>query len=500
MTRPVSAPRHAGGGERRLDESVWGLLHEALDLYHDDRRATDRLHHQLRRLSEPLRIAIAGPGKSGRSTLINAIMGEEVAPVEVEDGRQTFTWYEDGPAPQVTAYSGDGSVRELAVTRSASGMRVDLGGWRSDQVDDIVVKWPTRALRNATLVDTPAVTPAAEDGRTSPTDRFLREADAVLYLSRDARDTDLRVLQSAQVGVVARAAPVNVILVLSRADEIGGGQIDALLTAKQLARRQQRDPQVSALCISVVALGGLVALASRVLSELDFSALAMMAETPRAELESFLLSTDRFVGTEFPVALDAQVRRALLDRFGIYGVRLATTLIRTGCDTRAALAAELVRRSGLTELRESMNHYFIDRRDVLKARSALVALEYMLRTESRRGTVELLARVEQILANAHDFRELRLLATLQDPGIKLDADQRAEAHRLIGGNGTVLAARLGVDHDATASELWALSSETLHRWQAQAEDPLLGLNERRAARVVVRSCEGLLTELAADRR
>jgi hypothetical protein len=485
--------------EVRLEESVWELLHEALDLYRDDHRATDQLHHYLSRFEEPLRIAVAGPWRSGKSTLVNAIMGEEVAPVEVEDSRQVFTWYEDGPEPEVTAFSADGSARELAVTRSASGMRVELGGWQSGQVDNIVVKWPTRTLRHATLVDTPAVTPA-EDGRTSIMSRILRDADAVLYLTRDARDTDMGFLRSAQEGGVARAAPVNVILVLSRADEIGGGRIDALLTAKQLARRQHRDPQVNSLCMRVVALGGLVALAGRVLTEPDFVALATLAATPRTELEGFLLSTDRFVGTEFPSPLDAEVRRALLDRFGIFGIRLATTLIRTGCDTRAKLAAELVRRSGFTELRESMGRYFIDRRDVLKARSALVALEFLLRTGSRPGTGELLARVEYIMSTAHDFRELRLLAALQDPKMRLDADLTAEAHRLVGGNGTGLAARLGVDHDTTDAELWELSSEALHRWQNQAEDPLMSLDLRRAAAVVVRSCEGMLAQLSRDRR
>jgi hypothetical protein len=478
---------------------VWEVLHEALDLYRDDRRATSRLHHLLSRFEGPLRIAVTGPWRSGKSTLVNAIMGEEVAPVEVEDGRQVFTWYEDGPAPGVTAYWTDGSARELAVTRSASGMRVDLDGWPSGQVDEIVVKWPTRTLRHTTLVDTPAVTSTAEDGRASIMDRILRDADAVLHLTRDGRGSDLELLQAAQEGVVARAAPINVILVLSRADEIGGGRIDALLTAKQLARRRHRDPQVHSLCMSVVALGGLIALAGRVLTEPEFVALATLAATPRTELEGFLLSTDRFVGAEFPAALDAELRRALLDRFVISGVRLAATLIRTGCDTRAKLGAELVRRSGLTELRESMGSYFIDRRYVLKARSALAALEFMLRTDSRPGAGELLARVEYVLATAHDFRELRLLAALQDPRVTIDAELTAEAHRLVGGNGTGLAARLGVDHDATAGELWGLSSEALRRWQNQAEDPLLSLDQRRAASVVVRSCEGLLAQLSRER-
>ncbi|MEV1289721.1 GTP-binding protein [Micromonospora sp. NPDC049679] len=486
------------GGER-LDESVWTLMNEALQVYGDSGRATHHLRHHLARFEQPLRIAVAGPWQSGKSTLINAILGEEVAPVEVGDGRQIFTWYEDGAAPRATAYASGGVVQELPVTRSTRGMRVDLAGRPPEYVNEIVVKWPSRTLRHMTLVDTPAVPPAAgDDGRTTSTDKIISDADAVLYLTRDGRASDLRFLHWAQDGVVASAAPINVILVLSRADEVGGGRIDALLTAKQLARRHRRDPQVGPLCMAVVALGGLVALAGRALTEADFAALASLAVVSRAELEPYLLSADRFVGGAFPASVDAAVRRGLLDRFGIFGVRMATTLIRTGCDSRAKISAELVRRSGLTELREAIGRYFVDRGEVLKARSALAGLETVLRAEPRRGSAQLLARVEQILAGAHEFRELRLLAALQDAQVKLDAELSVEAQRLIGGSGAALAARLGVDYQASPDELWALVADALGRWQDHSEDPLLSVDQRRAARVIVRSCEGMLAELAGD--
>ncbi|GAB3970242.1 hypothetical protein V1634_23230 [Plantactinospora veratri] len=513
----------------RLDEAAWGLVHEALEVYGNDPRAVEQLHRQFARFEEPLRIAVAGPWRSGKSTLVNAVMGEAVAPVEVADGRQVFTWYEDGPEPRVTAYPAGGAPRDLAVTRTASGMRVDLGGGRWDQVDDIVVQWPTRALRHAVLIDTPAVSHRPDDrtagedagagrgrlalaagptaggdaelvggagGGAATVQRIVHEADAVLYLSRDGSGDDLRPFQAAQPGSVARAAPVNVLLVLSRVDELGGGRVDALLTARQLARRHRRDPRVNAYCLSVVALGGLVALAGRMLSESEYAALAALAGLPRAETDRLLLSTDRFLAAEFPVPLDLETRRRLLDRLGIFGVRLSTTLVRTGSDSRARLAAELVRRSGLTELRESMTRYFVDRAPVLKARAVLMALESLLRAEPRPGATELLARLEQVLAGAHEFRELRLSAALLGGQLRFDPELAAEANRLIGGDGASLAARLGVEHDVTGDELWARGSAAVRRWQELAEDPLRGVDQRRAARTVVRSCEGILAELS----
>ena len=73
-----------------------------------------------------------------------------------------------------------------------------------------------------------------------------------------------------------------------------------------------------------------------------------------------------------------EVRQRLLDRFGLFGIRLSTTLARQGADTPAALAAELVARSGLRDLEQVLHTQFTERRDVLKARSALLAVDAVL--------------------------------------------------------------------------------------------------------------------------
>jgi hypothetical protein len=484
----------------RLAEAVWGVYQDALHVYADDGQATAHLRRHLGRLEEPVRIAVTGPWRAGKSTALNAIMGEEVAPIGADDGGRAFTWYEDGPRPRATAYPSAGPPQELVVTRSATGLRVDLVGWRSGEIDDIVVQWPTRALRQATFIDTPPVGGPGENGTSPVMDRVLRDADAVLYLTRDGRDTDLRALGPVRDSAVGQAAPVNVLLVLSRADEVGGGRVDALLAARQLARRQLRDPRVGASCVESVALSGTIGLAGRVMSESDFTALAALSTVARPELDGALLSADRFVRGELSVRLDHEVRAALLDRFGLFGLRLATTLIRAGADSRTKLSAELIRRGGLTELRGAIARFFIDRADVLKARSALAALESLVRTVRRPGSLDLLAAVEQILAGAHDFRELRLLAALRDARLGFPAELATEAYRLVGGGGVGLTARLGLDHDGSTDQLWGAASDALWRWQDRTEDPLLRRAQQQAARVVARSCEGILAELAEGNR
>ncbi len=246
----------------------------------------------------------------------------------------------------------------------------------------------------------------------------------------------------------------------------------------------------------MIAVSGLLAHAGRTLTAAELASLAALAAVPRRELESCLVSADRFVGDGVPVPLDGRTRTALLDRFGLFGVRLVTTLIRQGFDEHAALSAELVARSGLEELRESIQQCFTDRHDVLKARSAVLALEVVLRMEPRPAARRLVTALEQLVVSAHEFRELRLLAALHGGRTELPDPLAAEARRLVGGVGTALAARLGFDHEPTGAELHGAVSEALRRWQEQAENHALGTGQRHAARVVVRSCEGMVAQLA----
>ena len=480
----------------RLSDAVRRLLTDVLARYRDCPWVVDLLRDQLARLAEPPRIAVAGGRSSGKSTLVNAILGEEIGPVELTDGRPVFVWYEDAPVPRITTDAPRGARRELAASRAARGLRVDAPG-SADEVVDVVVGGRRRLLRHMTVVDTPAVPAAGEESRAAVAERILRVADVVLYLTPDVRGSDLGFLRHAHEGMVAAAAPTNLLLVLSRADEAGGGRPDALLSARQAARHQGRHPRIAPLCLGVVAVSGLVALAGRVLGEAEFGALAALAAMPRADLEPYLLSADRFVSTSASLPVDEVARRRLLARLGLVGVRLAMTLIRVaGCDSRAKLAAELVRRSGFVELREAIGRYVVDRAETVRARSALLAVERVLRAEPRPGSGELFARLEQIVVGAHEFREIRLLAALHSARVRFDAELAREARRLLGGDGTEIIARLGVEREARRDELWARAMAALTRWRGLSDDPVLDTAQRRAARVVVRSCEGILAELA----
>jgi hypothetical protein len=466
-----------------LLDQVWGLLNRTLEVYRDSPQATEWLRRHAERFDGPLRVAVAGQPKSGKSTLVNALVGEQVAPVELADDVQPTVWYRAGATPRSFVHLRGGAVEEVPAERVGGRLSLELEGFQDRPVDRVVVDWPARGLKGMTLIDCPAERPA--------------DMDAVLYVTQHLQAADFRVLRAMHDNPIAMANPVGVLLVLSRADEAGASQIDALFAAKQLARLHRRDLRTMALCQDVVAVTGLLGYAGRALRQEEFDALSTIAFAPRASMDQYLLSADRFAGTEFPVALDVSRRRALLDRLGLFGLRLCTALVRQGFDNHSALSAQLVQRSGMTELRESIGRYLIDRADALKARSLLLAIEVVPRAEPRPEGVALLAELERILAGAHDLRELRLLASLHAGHPVFSEELNAEARQLIGGDGVSLPARLGLAEEPTPTGLRYAIIDALRRWREQAENPILDVSARSAAATVVRSCEGMLASLSA---
>jgi hypothetical protein len=482
-----------------LRDAVRTVLRQAVETYRDSPNALRWLRHHLDRYDEPLRLAIAGKVKAGKSTLLNALVGEEIAPTDAGECTRVVTWYQDGHSPAVMMYPRAGAPRQLRIARDDGALQIDIGA-PADTVDRLEVTWPSASLRATTLIDTPGIASLSLDV-SARSERFLAPqdapsaADAVLYLMRHLHSADVRFLESFHDQGVARAAPVNTIAVLSRADEIGVGRVDALRSARVIAARYRADETLRAFCQTVVPVAGLLAVTGRTMRQDEYAALGKLAALPPDRLDALLLTVDRFVTSDESTDLPAATRAKLLERFGLFGLRLSTTLIRQGVGDASALATELVQRSGLVELREVLASQFSQRRDVLKARSALIALDLVLRREPRPAAAPLAVEVERILAGAHEFAELRLLSDLRGRVLRPPKDQAEEAERLIGGGGNAPNQRLGLPPEAGHDELRTAALDRLTVWRRRAESPLTSRPMANAARVVVRSCEGILAGL-----
>ena len=307
---------------------------------------------------------------------------------------------------------------------------------------------------------------------------------------------DLEFLRAFHDAEVSRPNPVNAIGVLSRADEIGVGRVDSMASARRIAARLSTDPNVRRVVQTVVPVAGLLAETAVTLTETEVGHLRRIADVPVKEGDDLLLSADRFVQLRPELGLTSIEREALLARFGLFGVRLAATLLRRGvASTATELARELAERSGLGELQEVLGSLFFERRDLLKSRSALLALDALTRAFPRPGGDPLAVEVEEILASAHPFNELRVLSSVRAGWVGGRSEVVEDLERVIGGSGGAAHLRLRLPPDAGKAELTSAATDALLRWQRRAENPMTAHEMVIAARVAVRSCEGMLAEL-----
>ncbi|WP_210505853.1 dynamin family protein [Naasia sp. SYSU D00057] len=478
------------------------LVDRALEAYASDPAAVATLRGYRARLQEPLRVALAGMVKAGKSTLLNAIIGEEIAPTDAGECTRVVTWYRYGHTPRVTLVPVAGEPRSLPVRRTDGRLALELGGTPPEEVARLVVDWPAAGLRALTLIDTPGIGSLS----TEVSERSMRfllpedtpsEADAVVYLLRHLHATDLQFLESFRDTAAGRSGTVNSLAVLSRADEIGAGRIDALVSARTVADRYRRDGGLRALALAVVPVAGLLAQGARTLSQAEFAALSEVAGLDRDARERLLVSADRFVRADPALRTTPQARQSLLDRFGLFGIRLAAVLLRSGVTEPTPLAHELARRSGLDALLRLLGDQFTARAAELKARNAVLGVETLLRERPAPDSDAVAAVLERLTARAHGLAELRLLAALRTGTVALPRERAADAERLLGGEGVSAGQRLALPEDAPADAVGPAAREALQRWRRLAESPLADRATVEVCRVVIRSCEALLAERSA---
>lgn len=480
------------------------LLTQARAAYADDPIAETFLAQLEARLREPLRLAVAGMVKAGKSTLLNAFLGEQIAPTDTGECTRVVTVYRYSATPEITIHPRDSAPERMPIRRDGGRLVLALGGAAAEEIEWVDVAWPLESLRSLVLVDTPGIaslsaSTSARAARYLTSEESPSAADAVVYLMRHLHGADVRFLEAFRDSAPGALHTVSAVGVLSRADEIGAGRIDSLLSARKVAQRYERHGDLASLVLGVIPIAGLLAEGARTLRESEFIALRELARLDRVVRERLLVSADRFMRPTDLTSVSEPVRAALLDRFGIYGIRLATALVRGGATSSSALSAALVEQSGLLDLEEFVREQFLARSAALKARGVVMQLEWLLRNRPRPEARSIHGGIEAIVCRAHAFRELELLARARADALPLSPADAAAAQLLMGADGVTPQKRLGLAAEAETHEVQGRTLEALSHWRRLAASPLAGRQARMICRAVIRSLDGIASEVGAAR-
>ncbi len=125
-------------------------------------------------------LVVLGEFNHGKSTFVNALLGDEVLPTGITPTTASINHVQWAEAPRAKAYLRDGTTIDLAP--AALSEWVTVAGARSADVVYVELGYPAEVLKNnITLVDTPGVNDLNEQ-RADVTYGYVPRADAVIFL------------------------------------------------------------------------------------------------------------------------------------------------------------------------------------------------------------------------------------------------------------------------------------------------------------------------------
>lgn len=471
----------------------------------------ERVMQVRRRLESPLRVVVAGAVSSGKSTLVNALLRQRVAPVGAGETTRVVTWYRFGPADRVEIEFVDGhrESRMLASGRLPSDL-----GCRAEDVARVVVELSNDALRNVQLIDTPglnttstgleaatrAVMGMGEDSEDRASRAAIDVADAVVFLMPHLRAADAELLQALmRLYGGTRMSGLTTIGVLSKIDRLTTDD-DPWGAAQRVAGRMSDvlRPVVSA----VTPVVGLLAETARCgsFTERDATALRAIAALD-ADTRTVVLCDATLFLTAPEIPLDEPMRRRLFDQLGLYGLTVALDAINRGAVGATDLVSGLDETSGMADLVDCLERRVLSRADLLAAHAALANLRRLSYGSRSGAEAAVLAGLRDSLDRLEmdpAMQRLQLLDQLTDINqgrLDLEPERREELERLaISDDPTV---RLGLPAGAGPDGVRQGAIAMASAWTVLANDPRRSPAERTAARHMRTALELILASASA---
>lgn len=385
-----------------------------------------KLRSAAARLAEPLRLAVAGQIKRGKSTLVNALLCEDVAVTGQLELTFTVSEFRHGAEPAVFVHYRDHTVDgplppdELAAFTVRNPARLD----QLRRIAKVEYAMPNELLRSFRLVDTPGlgsvhstdsqnaldflgVSSAFADtaereamertmaamGRTGrrvhqDTVDEIESADAVLYVfSGGLNERDYETVAQFVGPTAGGLSPLRAFAVLSNCDyywppdpdQPGSPSpvdYDPMAAARKIADRHLAEPEIRRVFFTILPVSGLVAVGARNLTLDDFALLGELGKADLGLLARKLGDAAWFAGVPEikGVTLAQAERRRLIELLGGWGTFRACKYLKEfdgdGLDL-AGLQERLIADSGLPRLRELVEAHFGNRAAAIKLDSGL---------------------------------------------------------------------------------------------------------------------------------
>jgi hypothetical protein len=480
------------------------------------------------RLGEPLRVAVVGVMKAGKSPLMNAILKEKILYTNTLEATYTVSWFKYGDTPRLEIVFYNGETKDAPFS--------DLEKWtvrpkgtekhRLDDVRYVIIYYPNEILKTMELIDTPGLESTTDEASGHTRDflgqKLSKEADkvtaenasqaeAIIFAYSRSLDARGAAVLDAFRGVDSNSTPINAIGLFTRADTYWrhNGQsmdISPLDTVSETCKRDKltlKDRLYTILPVTAKSVENVLDIDER-----TYEILTRLASVGKAVLQRFLGSEEEFMErpADKNMPVSCEDRAHVLKLFGQFGIYSITDAIAKGVP-RGKLPDYMYEVSGVGTASDMIVRHFGNRAYLIKVEYILSRIKTIVNqikhTNHTNGQVvricELISDdIDRLREKEQLFRELEVLQSYYRGGFRIPTPElETEFLQITGEYGSSCEKRLGFDGAALVRDMRREASGRSQRWNGLANNFGVSRQMNQAAEVIARSCENIYQNLDA---
>ena len=185
--------------------------------------------------SEPLMLMVMGSFSTGKSSFINALVGEEIAAVEAKPTTAVVTKLCYGEQDKLLLHFRDGSVKTATPKEfnrmTAVNDEAQLNAIH-EKLDYVERQMPIDILKQISIIDSPGLNDVAEK-HSEATERFVNKADTVLWMFSTVQ-LGTREEMAAMDKLTPRLKPIAIVNKMDLIDEEEDDPQEILANAKKM--------------------------------------------------------------------------------------------------------------------------------------------------------------------------------------------------------------------------------------------------------------------------
>lgn len=485
-----------------LRTELYGLIDRASRLCVDssDAMALRQNLKELRtRLDQPLRVAIVGDIKAGKSTFLNTLMKADVVYTGTEETTYTVCWFRYGQKPELTVHFRDGE--ELSVPfqdlKKWSVRETQKENKRLNDVEYLIVYYPSEVLKNMEFIDTPGLNSVYGTNAQNTLD-FLAirssedtlneagKADAVIFaFERTLTDRNRDTLMKFHGSKMSNTSPINSIGIFTKLDyawqQMGNESGPVEDTRPRIAQFMQNET-IKHLLFSILPICAKPAEGYMHLDTQDWDVLKQIAAQERELLTELLADAGDFSSSSDDECMlfgPPRARKQLMDKLAPYGILEITDLLRAG-NSPEQIGDRLQQRCGINDVRQMMMRHFGNRTFLIKAQYVFTQTHSMIRQIQRgdnssqelRGIASYLRdETDRIASSVQSLKELKALQMYYNGHLEnLDETEQDDLLRMSGEYGRLPEDRLNAPSGSSIAEMALLAQTKANQWNSKASD------------------------------